>query len=131
VLPARTPRPRQPLGSARASTCTPVHAALSIYHCRGLTGRAAAGLGSAPCSRARGLSDLAPPRPVEAEGFLGFVLQYKLSSDLSVVTLHRDVDLLRFEAVSANVGAVGNLEVEEQFRLGRCGQQVLPLLEQS
>jgi len=55
----------------------------------------------------------------------------KLSSDLSLVTLHRDVDLLRFEAVSANVGAVGNLELEQRYELESCGQQVLLLLEHS
>jgi len=50
---------------------------------------------------------------------------------LSLVTLHRVVDLLRVEAVSANLGAVGNVELDQRYEPGSCGQQVLLLLKQS
>jgi hypothetical protein len=38
----------------------------------------------------------------------------ELSLDWSDVTLRRAVDLLRFEAVSTNVGAVGDMELEQR-----------------
>ena len=53
----------------------------------------------------------------------------KLSLDLSLVTLHRDVDLFRLEAIRANVGTLVNLELERRCQLGSRGQQVLLLFE--
>jgi hypothetical protein len=51
MLPARATGPLEPLGRPRSGTDPAVHAAPSIRHGRGLTGRAAAGLGTASGGR--------------------------------------------------------------------------------